>query len=305
MLFSGFLIPHLPFRHRSVVFSIVAALLVSMAATARGDIPGSADPEGLERYPLSYIVEYQQQVSPEYRLALGPMKKVNGVISAERSRALAGALVRVTYRIPDGHGSEEAFGFMRQQLDNAGYRSLYLCEGRRCGSSNQWANTQFGIAQLYGLDRQQWYGAFEDVASQRVIALYAVQRGNKRVYLHLDLVKQGSNAASSSVVTSQLNRGERLYVELGDPLDSLAASINQLLNQQPGAVLRLVGHSNRGGDLAARIASSRVDAERVRDRLIVLGVPAVALEAHGVGDLVPAYDPSIPAVRVELLKGGL
>jgi len=277
-------------------------VLFSASALASVDIPGSADPANLQRYPLSYIVEYQQRPDPEYWLALGPMRKVNGVIRPETSEAVAGELIRITYRVPDGHDSGDAFAHLADQLRAQGYVELYQCAGRRCGSSNQWANAQFGIAQLYGVDRDQYYGAFRSVDAGRSVALYSVRRGNKRVYLHLDLI--GRSAAAGAPAGAErliLQPGQRHFVVLGDPLDSLASALMALQRQDPALQVRLVGHSRRGSDAAARQAGSLVDAERVRDQLIVLGVPERLLHPYGVGDLAPAYDPAVPAERVELV----
>jgi len=305
-MLSGCLLtpPHQRFKSslNRCLLAAIFLLLWMPRGEAAGDIPGSADPSSLERYPLSYIVEYQQRHDPEYWLALGPMKKVNGVIGPETSDAVSGNLTRITYRVPDGHDSGAAFTHIARQLKAQGYASLYECSGRRCGSSNEWANSQFGIAQLYGVDRDQYYGAYRSRSGEQSVALYSVRRGNKRIYLHLDLIGSDSpNQSQVPPVAQQLRNDERLFVELGDPLESLAAGLTVTFRQNPELRVRLVGHSRRGENSAARVSASQVDAERVMDRLILLGVPSARLSAQGVGDLAPAYDRSVPLERVELV----
>src|SRR5690606_30975595 len=70
---------------------------------------------------------------------------------------------------------------------------------RNCGSSNSWANDQFQIKQLYGLDQDQYYGIFELVDDQdqlNYFALYTVRRGNQRVYAHLELLQTEARSAA-------------------------------------------------------------------------------------------------------------
>ena len=93
------------------------ALFVVHHACAVDDLPGSADLAQITRYPNSWIVDFSQQQVPEYRLATGSMKKINGVVAPESQRYVAGQLTRITYRMPSGHSSADVFEYFSQQFD--------------------------------------------------------------------------------------------------------------------------------------------------------------------------------------------
>src|SRR5690606_5011968 len=98
---------------------------------------------------------------------------------------VVGRQTSVTYALPTGHSHLEAFAHAREALRTDGAALLYWCEGRECGSSALWANTVFANAQLNGGDDQQAYALLRLKADEddRVLALYAVTRGNRRAYL--------------------------------------------------------------------------------------------------------------------------
>ncbi len=271
------------------------------------DVAGSSDISELPRYPLSEIVEYSQSVVPQYRLALGRMKKVNGVTSPEPVRYITGHMTRITYEIPPGHSSREAFEYINKQLQDVPHEMLFSCSSRDCGSSNDWANNQFGIAKLYGLERQQYYMAVRLKETDTYIVCYAVQRGNMRVYLHLDVIRQQGNAqaASAASLLQQLQRGERVYVTSSDPgmerLQSLAAALKSLFAKNSFTDVWLVGHQVAANPYVTLQNNSRAQAASLKARLVALGVPEGNLNVVGVGALAPAYNAQIPDNRIELV----
>jgi hypothetical protein len=72
---------------------------------------------------------------------------------------------------------------------------IYQCQGRSCGSSHQWANEVFHQARLYGLVAKQSYAALKKDTPQGLdyYALYSTERGNKKVYLHLEMIQGMKN----------------------------------------------------------------------------------------------------------------
>lgn len=283
--------------------SLLGLFLTLGQARAAEDVPGSSDIPGLDRYPLSYIVDYDRMQAPEYWLALGPMEKVNSLIRPKERRALSGHLTRVTYRLSEGHRVSEAMTHFRNQLEAQGFERLYQCSARTCGSSNYWANDLFETPILYGRSSYQKYAAYFHPQEGAAVALYGIRRGSQRLYLHLDRLVPGdtSDTEMLSPVAQQLMERRRLFVETGDPLEELAKDLKELGENRPEARLRLVGHSSQGSDTQERVRTSRLDAQRVRNMLSILGVPAAMLSVHGVGDLAPAYDPRVPENRVELV----
>ncbi len=272
------------------------------------DVSGSEDIAELKRYPNSWIAEYSRALVPEYRLALGTMKKVNAVVAPEAVEYIAGELTRITYRIPSGRSSEEAFSWFQRQLESLPHEKLYSCDGRRCGSSNQWANSQFGIARLYGVDREQHYLALRlKQAEEPVIAMYSVRRGNRRVYMHLDIIRTKASAGllTADELRFRLQRGERVSVSDRDwseeELSSMASAIGSLLVERPSSDIWLVGHQSRRGPYVRLQNDARALAELLKVSLVGLGIDESRLRTFGVGPLAPAYDPAVPENRIELL----
>src|SRR5690606_7093154 len=109
----------------------------------------------------------------------------------DRRLCLSGTLARYTLELSAEHSADSGFDFYLDQLHNFNLRELFHCSVRDCGTSNSWANNHFKILLLYGLDQFQQYGAYEVTgadANPFYVALYAVQRGNKRVYMQLDIL---------------------------------------------------------------------------------------------------------------------
>ena len=169
------------------VFSLMLAMLVSSSSWAM-----AADTSFSVPLPLFPGAAEVQRTAPDntyYRLALGSQKKINNRWQAEKLRAHMGLVQSLTLELPTGFLLGDGIEFYQQQLQLAGLELLYQCDGRGCGSSNSWANNHFKIKQLYGLDQSQKYRVYLDSGiegQQRYVILYAVQRGNKRIYFHLE-----------------------------------------------------------------------------------------------------------------------
>lgn len=121
-----------------------------------------------------------------YRLALSPYEKRGNRWLPEKYERLKGSLKKLTYELPRSSGEQEVFEFYREQLPKNA-EVLYQCEGRNCGESNNWANDHFNIKQLYGLDQYQFYGTYK-IGEEQVVTLYSVRRGNRRVYMQIDIL---------------------------------------------------------------------------------------------------------------------
>ncbi len=158
---------------------------------------GPGGPLQLNDFPGASIESRSQTDERDYVVALGNYRKVRGLWRVEELRT-SGELTRTTYRLPSNHSAHEGFDFFARQIEQYPLRELYVCQSRDCGESNSWANNHFGVYQLYGLDQYQYYGAYElsPPGGETVyVTLYAVLRGNKRVYVQLEvLASDGSGA---------------------------------------------------------------------------------------------------------------
>ena len=263
-------------------------LLVMLPATsllAASDIRGSSDPDRLPRFPLSWIVGFSKQEIPEYRLATGPMKKLEGVIAPEQSRSVRGLLTRVTYRVPDSHKPAEVFQHYLSQLEQLQANILFRCSSRQCGSSNQWANNYFQVAELYGVDRTQFFVSAE--LGTVSLALYTVKRGNRRVYINLDLIAPVQQTAAS--LKAELDRVGFSWIADLNELSPLSDYLQQSDDQR----VLISGYSlgSREQSLEQLIAESEQLAQAVAEQLIAQGVDPQRLRVTGVGPALPVADP--------------
>ncbi len=260
---------------------ILAGLLVSCAVMAQSDVEGASDYGLLKRFPLSWIESYQQGPTPEYLLMLSELKKANNIVVADKRKALDGQLTRITYRIPDSHKPDDAFEHFRTQLTAQGAEVLFQCKGRDCGSSHYWANDFFGISQLYGLDRTQFYMAAR--LGEDYLALYAVQRGNRRVYLQLDVV----SVAGGSELVQQLKVAGFAAISLDPsaPMEVVDPIVQLLAEFEPGDAFWLVVH-RQGRPVEDALAQSAALARQIETGVRGAGFDNV--QAFGVGPLVPS-----------------
>lgn len=286
---------------RLLILGVLLSFGLQPAMAAR-DKTGAVDHPLLQRYGLSWIVHYQTESVPEHAMALGPMKKVAGVIAPERSTRLQGRLTSITYRIPDGHGATDVFDHFLTQLEQQNAEILFKCTSRQCGSSNQWANNMFNVAELYGIDRSQSYLSAQLGAAY--IALYTVKRGNRRVYAHIDIVQPEQQSVDSIANDLHQQGFSWLAVDFSSPT-KLAEGVKPLieylqLNNKDRIVLTGYMAAVQGQSLMDMILESQTNADRVAQLLLEAGIEQDRIETAGVGPLIPSVEQrSSPGVWVQ------
>lgn len=267
---------------------VVLMLLLSAAVQAESDVSGSSDPRQLPRFPLSWIVSYNAQAVPEYALATGPMRKIEGIIAPEQDKRIKGELTRITYRVPEIHTPDQVFNYYLELLKSMQANILFQCSSRQCGSSNQWANNYFEVAELYGLDRSQFF--LSASAGNVQLALYTVKRGNRRVYVHIDLIeplKQTSETLAADLQQqgfSWLNDSEQL-----EPL------IDFMSNNPQQSILIGSYDKAKGVTLDELLSRSSNAAVAVQDLLIEAGIEPARVASVGVGPALPITERELPA----------
>jgi len=257
---------------------ILSTLVLSAQATTMPALP-----DGLTPYAQAEADRYRSESVADYRLMLGSVVKIDRQIRTDRDLRLAGELQQFTWEIPRSHEPAEAFNLMRTQLQQLGATILYQCDGRECGASNIWANDLFRYANLYGRDDSQLYLAAQYEGLH--FALYAVRRGNQRVYLHLDLISS-EDAVETAWFAPLDAQG---YMVLPHWPQSPELAVKQLADwmQTNGAAVRLVVHQSGSDSRLSRDESQR-HAQLLRQQLIDAGVNGSRVEAYGVGNLVPS-----------------
>ncbi|WP_286806852.1 MULTISPECIES: DUF4892 domain-containing protein [unclassified Marinimicrobium] len=310
--------------YRALPFVLSMALTGWALLLATTDVVaqnGTQVPEflGLEDFPEARVMMREYRPDQTYVLALSTFKKVGGTWSAEREQRVQGNVLRRTLELPSGFSAREGFRFYEEQLISGRARELFACEERECGGSINWANNHFNVIQLYGLDQFQYYSVYEVVRDDTVYyaSLYSVRRGNRRVYVQLDLV-QMPEVDRPALTLSPAVLGERLreagyfvlpgFDVVGSAQDwrvsvseSAIDALATLLRQESGWVVALVGHDYGADSLEAQQSQSLHYAEQVREKLKAQGVSEQRIPVFGLGSLSPAGKGERSA-RVEVVR---
>jgi phenylpyruvate tautomerase PptA (4-oxalocrotonate tautomerase family) len=246
---------------------------------------------------IDQSAELDQQITQtvrDYRFALGAVVKINRDVRIDKEQQLSGELTRTTWEMPKSFDPDELLIEFRDQVVRQKGEILFECAGRDCGPSNIWANDLFNNADLLGRDDYQRY--FAAKLDDQYLAAYAVRRGNRRVYLHLDQITE----AEQSVPWLELlvDRGWVKLPDIEEPTLKLLADHLQD-SQTP---VRLVGHQQGADQGIAEQESERL-VERVSAYLVErAGVKSGQLEVHGLGALAPSVLGADPSAIVVITK---
>lgn len=274
----------------------------------------------VQNYHNARVIFESNAETDEYVLALGSYKKIAGSWRVDRQQRLSGTLARYTLELPEGHSASNGFDFYLDQLQNFNFRELFHCKSRDCGTSNSWANNHFKFQMLYGLDQFQQYGAYEVTTADEkpfYVALYTVQRGNRRVYVQLDIlhidkiIELGIASSPESIIKSLESSGYYVFPDLlADDAEGntniqikqahLQALIN-VLAQQTEWKVALVGHDYAPVPLTQQQKDSLLYAVQLKTALQEQGIAASRITTYGIGSLAPAGRGDRTA-RVEVVK---
>jgi outer membrane protein OmpA-like peptidoglycan-associated protein len=287
----------------TIIFSGCLFFTPVQAFDKTEDVSGATDSALFQRYAQSKIITYQQLATPDYLLALGAPKNVNGVMTLNYSERLAGDLTRITYRAPDDYPSEEMFKHYTLQLNQLPHEVLFECHGRECGNSDQWANQILNNPKLYGPERYQHYLAVQIDAQQGplFVTLYSIKRGNKRVYTQLDLLRPKAGSArqlsiNPNTILAQLKQQgsvnlSNLQFDDKDKLTTdsvvLLDSVITALQKNTRLKLYIVGHLRANQPFEVLQQRSLFQAKSVVNMLVQRGVSRERLSAQGIGPLAP------------------
>jgi hypothetical protein len=197
-------------------------LALSLASTwvCAADVADSQDLAQLPRFARAELVDYRQSSDLERVFPAASLRRINGRLRMEAQVASLGDLTALTYKLPVEHSASEAFTAAREHLQAEGAQLLFWCQGRDCGASSLWANNVFANAQLNGGDDQQAYALLRLAAPQQdtLLALYGITRGNRRAYLHVELLNAsaplGELLPSAATLLLQLkSAGELVFAQ--------------------------------------------------------------------------------------------
>lgn len=294
------------------MIAVLACLSWPAAARAQeADLPGSQDPFEVERYPRSWIVAFEDDAEVRPRdFVMSRVDRIRRELRVTDQVRVDAHLTAVTYRIPDGVGVDEVVAHYRTRL---GSDVLFRCSGRDCGRSNDWANQIFGQATLYGPDQEQRYAALE--WQDKLVALYVIQRGNKRVYAHLRFLDPVGAAGLEPNALLARRLAERGWATidgvrpvadggLGAEADPVLTGLAEVLESFADQAVYVVCHLGGSAAVEVLLDASRRCAEAGRAQ-IAAGIDEQGsgrgpeLQAFGAGPLLPR--PGQPASRIELV----
>lgn len=293
---------------------VLLAFLSLPVLAAETDSPGSRDPFGVARYPRSWIVDYQRDDELRPReFVTSRVDRIRRDLRVPGLLRVDGTLEAVTYRMPDGATVSDVVAHYAEAL---GSDVVFRCRGRGCGRSNDWANQVFNQAILYGPDPNQVYVARE--WQGRLVALYAIERGNQRVYAHLRYVEPegGAGLAPNALLVQRLNERGWAVVDGVEPapdgsldaaarelLAGLAGSLEQFAGQPVFVVCHLYGAVSAEPLLAEsrRCAETSVEAIAAGAGDAEGGV--LRLQAFGAGALLPRSN--LVRARLEIVLPGV
>jgi hypothetical protein len=281
------------------------ALLALSAAqpTEAADAAGARDPLGIGRVPDSWIFAYDRDDTLKRReYALGRVDRSRRDVRVEHEVRPSASREWATYEMPPGTQTEEVIRHYLEALDT---EPLFSCRGRDCGRSNLWANEIFRQATLYGPDANQFYFAGE--LDDDLVALYVIQRGNKRVYAHLEVLRPEREVAldlNREILEKLAGNGLALVEGVApdrmgtfDDVDAeRLAELAAGLGIFKGRVLYVVCHLYGPEPATELIARSSDCAERAAEQLVSEGGPE--LVPFGAGPLLPRIGMS---ARLELV----
>ncbi|WP_370978890.1 DUF4892 domain-containing protein [Agaribacterium sp. ZY112] len=302
---------------RILSLSFVLLLGLSSVATAAELLAGQRE------------ISSKQDETIEYRLTLSSLKNVNAQIVAEQERWIKGDLNSQTWEFDSALSKDEAWSLLERLVTSVGASELYACDGLACGASNAWANERFNNKVLYGMDASQRYRVFSLNQGQEIWVLYFVQRGNRRIYAHLDQLSLTQAAVAIVPNASALNSRVRRqgYIQLDEDLASIfiqnKASADKSLiktqrlqakqgqafeyfdalvlafKKQPLQRFYIVAHIYTEADQQANELKGRLLADQLKERLQQAGLDGKRFEVYSVGALAPRQYP--PRNRIELV----
>lgn len=297
-------------------FCLLVALLLSRLSVAQTgeDISGSSDHPLFDRFPDSQIVRYDSDRNVNYQLVLSNLRRVGGQAVPDRVERLRGNVTRITYEVSQSFTGANIFEYFQEQAQQKGYKQLFSCSSRDCGSSNYWANTLFQNRILNGPERNQFFMALETGDSsieKAYLSIYVITRANRRLYAYIEVVEVGAGGAletsSLDLVALQdtgsiIVQGVEFNEEDNLSNDTGVGELARLLQENSALRLYIVGHvgtTNSNEEISQLLNRSLIRANQVRDRLISQGIDPGRISAQGVGPLAPLCSENDCANRIE------
>ncbi|MGM0420730.1 MAG: DUF4892 domain-containing protein, partial [Bacillota bacterium] len=284
------------------------------------DVPGSRDHPVISRVKGSYIRYYDENNYGEYILPFGELMEVDDEDLPQEDTRVEGEITRNFYVIPDGHSALEVYRNYETALEEAGFEILRRQE-RDLGhgfADNRYnikwdACTGCGIKGI-GVSadtNRQFYlaGRLERAEGDVYVSLYIAETdfgrgenwGQQRPTVLQTVVEEKEMEtdliSSESIIQDIESKGKvSIYgvyfdtdsAEIKAESEETVEKIAEVLRENPGLDIYIVGHTDSTGDFAYNMDLSEERAQALVDNLVSeYGIEEGRLEAAGVGPLAP------------------
>lgn len=282
------------------------------ASLPTADVEGAADPPGIKRYAGSVIFKYSKAEFEPYTLALGKAVEPGRY---ESSKKLEGRLTRLSYVAPEGRSSLEILRNYQQELQSAGFETLFEGDHQTLGAMFG-THTYQSLGQIFAYSPNKelfWAARRSTPQGDQHIALYVtefeggfdsrVEIPRGRAIAQLDFLESKSMEQRMVLVKAEeMSRSisdtgrialygiyfdfnkDDIKPESGPTLEEVA----RLLRSNPTQRLLVVGHTDSVGGMDLNMDLSRRRAEAVvRNLSGQHGIDPARLVPAGVGYLCP------------------
>lgn len=239
-----------------------------------------------------------------HKVFLSRLKKISNNLSRDEYQMVQGVLRGQTYKATDDATLEEVIASLKRGMAQ-GYDVLFECEGRNCGSSNEWANAVFSEPKLYGPESTQFYWVGKAAHSQTYWLVYGSKRSNKPVHFRIESIVSVAPSLKSRLFAAFSEPGylRLAWSELLADEGGLAEALGLWCAQSGGAFPRQVALAVSGGDRnlapSAALDSTGRLARALLTRLSVESLPGCQFSAFGLGGLTPIQ--GMPGERLDLI----
>jgi hypothetical protein len=258
----------------------------------------SLSPMALDSLPNSYQKHASVENVTDHWVILGSIERIKGAVQPEADVRLSGKLSRWLWKIPNGHNVEESFAYIKSQISDKTV-TLFECEGRSCGLSNDYANQVFSQAILYGRNSgQKYWVGFEPGKTNILWLVYGAQRSNQRVYQYAEKLvitdKQAtklSDLVDGGEMKTFLDKGYQVIKSLGQIPARLTSDeiekVKRILKDHPTQKFALVVHRYSELENQRLVDQTQQEADGLLDQIAKQGGFIQHLYPHGAGAMLP------------------
>ncbi len=290
---------------------IVSFLIVLFSQFAWSDETAKANGLLITPYSHSSLSSSEPFSNDDYLILLSAPKRINNKLRAEQELRANISGIKETYQINDGHTTEQAFKHYLSQLKQLSAKIVYQCNSRDCGRSTSWAEGVYQDSKLYGKDASQFYfaAALQRNGEQWLVTVYTVERGNRRVYAHVEALKLNApleNDGLQDLFVEQpplfiFNYSFKSSVQLNVDSAEIQKIIDQV-NVSSSSSVYVVGHMSQGYKTTEEALKQSLNAaQQLSTVLQKRGVDAIKISTFGVGPLVPVNQGIRTGNRVEVM----